>query len=89
MKILQRAENVLSSTEQSCLEQHTALCAIVWDLAAKTSGNNPLDQKDAWKNVDKRREQMGQEEDGGEGASFLFFVFCFFLPHVALLAYGK
>ena len=32
---------------------------------------------------------MGQEEDGGEGASFLFFVFCFFLPHVALLAYGK
>ena len=33
---------------------------------------------------------MGQEKDGGEGASFFFFFFFFFcLLHVALVAYGK
>lgn len=39
----------------------------------KQSFGKREDQQDTWKNIDKRREQMGQEEDGGEGARFFFF----------------
>ena len=80
MKTLRRAENVLSSTEQSRLEQHTALYAIVWDLAAKTSENNPLERERISKTHGKiqtiEESKWDKRKTVGKGQVFFFFSPC-------------
>lgn len=80
MKTLRRAENVLSSTEQSRLEQHTALYAIVWDLAAKTSGNNPLERERISKTRGKiqtiEESKWDKRKTVEKGPVFFFFFPC-------------
>ena len=70
---------MLSSTEQSRLEQHTALYAIVWDLAAKTSGNNPLERERISKTRGKiqtiEESKWDKRKTVGKGPVFFFFFF--------------